>query len=270
LSDARYRKKDWPEIIDYNDVYPDGPVDMGVWGYDYLGMFRSQADIDKYVADYSMTQVFGKAVAELKPGMLYYRDIRGTRNDDGTYDPPDGIIDDKDMIQLSKKDSDPYGFSLNFGIDWKGLSLTGLISSSWGGFSEISGYTRSLSENRVDYMNAPKFWNDMFTLPSTIGNIAGNENAKYPNMYWSGFNSVTSDFWQISSFRMALRTMNLAYSLPSKVINRIGIDACRFTLTGMNLLNFNNPLPGKFMDINSNYGVFPNLRSLSLGISLSF
>jgi len=270
LNDARYRKKDWPEIIDYNDVYPDGPVDMGVWGYDCLGMFRSQADIDKYVADYSITQVLKTAFDQLKPGMLYYRDIRGTRNDDGTYDPPDGIIDDKDMIQLSKKESDPYGFSLNFGVDWKGLSLTALIGASWGGFSEISGYTRTLNESKVDYMNVPKFWNDMFTLPSDIGNIAGNENAKYPNMYWSDFNSVTSDFWQISSFRMALRTVNLAYSLPKKLINRIGIEGCRFTLTGMNLLNFNNPLPGKFMDINSDYGVFPNLRSMSLGINLSF
>lgn len=270
LSDARYRKKDWPAIIEYNDVYPNGPVDMGVWGYNCLGMFRSQEDIDKYVADYSMTQVFGKAVAELKPGMLYYRDVRGTMNTDGTYQGPDGIIDDKDMVQLTKKTSNPYGFTLNFGGDWKGLSLTALIGASWGGFSEISSTERYITDQQADYMNVPKFWNDMFTLPSDIGSIDGNENARYPNMYWSAFNSVTSDFWQISSFRMALRTMTLGYSLPKKMVNKIGIDACRFTLSGMNLLNFYNPLPGKYMDINSDYAAFPNLRSMSLGINLSF
>ncbi len=270
LSDARYRKKDWPAIIEYNDVYPNGPVDMGVWGYNCLGMFRSQEDIDKYVADYSMTQVFGKAVAELKPGMLYYRDVRGTMNADGTYQGPDGIIDDKDMVQLTKKTSNPYGFTLNFGGDWKGLSLTALIGASWGGFSEISSTERYITDQQADYMNVPKFWNDMFTLPSDIGSIDGNENARYPNMYWSAFNNVTSDFWQISSFRMALRTMTLGYSLPKKMVNKIGIDACRFTLSGMNLLNFYNPLPGKYMDINSDYAAFPNLRSMSLGINLSF
>jgi len=69
---------------------------------------------------------------------------------------------------------------------------------------------------------------------------------------------------------MALRTMTVGYSIPKTLVNRVGLDACRFTLSGMNLLSFNNPLPGKFMDINSNYGAFPNLRTFSLGLNLSF
>lgn len=275
LRDAKYRKKDWPAIFDYNDVYPDGPVDMGKWGYDCLGMFRSQADIDAYVQQYSITNVFGNNVNQLKPGMLYYRDVRGTMNENGTYQGPDGIIDDKDMIQLSKKSSNPYGFSLNLGANWKGLSLTALIGANWGGFSEVSSAMRYVNTNRVDYMNVPKFWSDMFTLPTLDGNGveiegSGNVNAKYPNMYWNTFNDVTSNFWQVNSFRMALKTMTLGYSLPKSLVNRVGIGDCRFTLTGMNLLSFYNPLPGKFMDINSSYGAFPNLRSLSLGLNLTF
>jgi TonB-linked SusC/RagA family outer membrane protein len=268
--DAKYRKKDWPEIIEYNDVYPDGPVDMGVWGYDCLGMFRSQADIDKYVADYAITSVFNNATTLLKPGMLYYRDVRGNMNADGSYQGPDGIIDDKDMIQLSKKSGNPYGFTFNFGGEWKGLSLSALITASWGGYSEISGNARYINESKLDYMNVPKFWNDMFTLPSDTGNIEGNIDAKYPNMFHSTFNDKTSNFWQISSFRMALRTATLSYTLPKQLVNKIGVESCRINLTGMNLLSFYNPLPGKFMDINSNYGAFPNLRSISLGINLSF
>jgi len=275
LSDAKYRKKDWPAIFDYNDIYPDGPVDMGKWGYDYLGMFRSQADIDNYVQKYSITKVFETNVDQLKPGMLYYRDIRGTMNPDGTYQGPDGIIDDKDMVQLTKKTSNPYGFTLNFGGDWKGLSLTALVSASWGGFSEVGSTARYVTANQADYMNVPKFWNDMFTLPTldaTGAEIAGtgNVNAQYPNMYWNTFNNVTSSYWQINSFRMALRTVTLGYSLPKNVVNKIGVDGCRFTLTGMNIFSFNNPLPGKFMDINSNYGAFPTLRNISLGLNLSF
>jgi TonB-linked SusC/RagA family outer membrane protein len=275
LNDAKYRKKDWPAIFDYNDVYPDGPVDMGKWGYDYLGMFRSQADIDAYVQQYGITNVFGTAVAQLKPGMLYYRDVRGNLNADGTYAGPDGIIDDKDQIRLSKKTGNPYGFTLNFGGEWKGLSLNALVGASWGGFSEVPSSSRYVSANQADYMNVPKFWNDMFTLPTLDGTGAeiagtGNVSAAYPNMYWSAFNNVTSDFWQISSFRMTLRTMTLGYSLPKTLVNRVGIDGCRFTLTGMNLFSFYNPLPGKFMDVNSNYGAYPTLRSLSLGLNLSF
>jgi len=275
LSDARYRKKDWPAIFDYNDVYQDGPVDMGKWGYNCLGMFRSQADIDSYVQQYSITKVFETNVSQLKPGMLYYRDVRGNLNADGTYAGPDGIIDDKDMVRLSKKTSNPYGFTLNLGGEWKGLSLSAQLGASWGGYSEVGSSARYVSTNQVDYMNVPKFWNDMYTLPTldaTGAEIAGtgNVNAKYPNMFWNAFNNVSSDFWQISSFRMGLRTMTLGYTIPKQMVNRVGLDACRFTLTGMNLFSLNNPLPGKFMDINSNYGAFPNLRSLSLGLNLSF
>ncbi len=276
LSDARYRKKDWPQIIEYNDIYPDGPVDMGKWGYDCLGMFRSQADIDAYVQQYNITNVFGTAVEQLKPGMLYYRDVRGPMNPDGTYQGPDGIIDEEDdMIRLSKKTGNPYGFTLNLGAEWKGISLSALIGASWGGFSELGSTARYISTNQADYMNVPAFWNDMFSsqkLDKTTGDelVAANESAKYPNMFYSNFNNKTSNFWQISSFRMALRNMTIGYSLPKNVVRQVGIDGCRFTLTGMNILSFNNPLPGKFMDINSNYGAFPNLRSLSFGINLSF
>jgi len=275
LNDARYRKKDWPEIFDYNDVYPDGPVDMGKWGYDNLGMFRSQADIDSYVQQYHITKVFETNVSELKPGMLYYRDVRGNLKADGTYEAPDGIIDDKDMVRLSKKSGNPYGFSLNLGGDWKGISFTALIGASWGGFSEIPSSAKYISANQADYMNVPKFWNDMFTLPTLDAAGAeiagtGNVDAKYPNMYWSAFNNVTSDFWQINSFRMTLRSVTVGYSLPKSTVQKIGIGDCRFTLTGMNLLSFYNPLPGKFMDINSNYGAFPTLRNISLGVNLSF
>jgi len=61
----------------------------------------------------------------------------------------------------------------------------------------------------------------------------------------------------------------LGYSIPKPVINKIGVEGCRFTLSGMNLFSFYNPLPGKFMDINSNYGSYPTLRTLSLGINLT-
>jgi hypothetical protein len=248
---------------------------MGKWGYDYLGMFRSQADIDAYVQQNSITRVFGNDVAQLKPGMLYYRDIRGTMNEDGSYQGPDGIIDDKDMIRLSKKTGDPYGFSLNLGAEWKGLSLNALIGASWGGFSEVPSSARNVNSNRVDYMNVPVFLNDMFSLPlkdaggNEVPGVA-NEDGKYPNIYWSTFNDVTSDYWQISSFRMGITNMTLGYSLPKTLVNSIGIDGCRFTLTGMNVLSFYNPLPEKFQDINSSFGTFPELRSISLGLNLSF
>src|SRR5690606_7595117 len=83
--------------IDYSPVstlYPWNPrngrsEDLGMWGFDYLGMFKSQEEIDAYISEYNITQVFGTNASDLKPGMLYYRDVRGALQADGTFAGPD-------------------------------------------------------------------------------------------------------------------------------------------------------------------------------------
>ena len=46
---TKYRKHDWPDIIGLGDIYKGGPTDMGKWGYDCIGMFRTQQEIDEFV-----------------------------------------------------------------------------------------------------------------------------------------------------------------------------------------------------------------------------
>ncbi|MCK7539952.1 MAG: hypothetical protein MZV63_58130 [Marinilabiliales bacterium] len=61
------------------------------------------------------------------------------------------------------------------------------------------------------------------TNGSEMAGIA-NEDAEYPNIYWNSINDVTSDFWQMSSFRMSLTNMTIGYSIPKSMVNSIGID----------------------------------------------
>lgn len=273
--DARYRKKDWPTILTFSDVYRDGPVDMGQWGYDCLGMFRNQEEIDKFVADNKITQYMGNKVDQIKPGMLIYKDIRGEQNPDGSYKEADGIVDDKDKIQLSKRKGNPYGMSLILGASWKGLSFNANISSSWGGYSEYAGGSYLfVNENSLDGANLPIYWKDMFVPEDIIddaGHVVANQNlaAKYPNMKYS-MNNEASNYWQVSSFRMHLRNISLGYSLPGEWLGKAGISSCKINLTGTNLFSFFNPYPEKYTDPLTGYGAFPALRSWTLGLNLSF
>lgn len=273
-ADGRYRKKDWPLIYGLTDVRPNGPIDTGAWGYDCIGMFRSQQEIDDYVSTYNITKVFDTDVNELRPGMLYYKDVRGNMKEDGTYEGPDGIIDDKDMIQLSKRKSNPYALVLNFGGDWKGLSLSAQIGASWGGYAEISD-GRYINEKALEFTNVPTFWKDMFSLEDQLdaqGNIIAraNPNAKYPNMYWSTYNNIASNYWQVSSFRMTLRSVILGYTLPKHIVKHLGIESCRFNAIGTNLLSFNNPYPENYYDPMSSYSSYPTLRNISFGVNVGF
>lgn len=273
--DSRYRKKDWPSILTFKDVYPDGPTDMGQWGYDYMGMFRSQEEIDAYVEEYNITKYMGYNPDQIKPGMLIYRDIRGEQNKDGSYKEADGIVDEKDMVQLTKRKGNPYGFSLLWGGNWKGISLNANISASWGGYATYPGSAYYyINEASLEGMSLPTFWNDMFVPEDIVddqGNVVAKQNltAKYPNMNYS-MNKEASSFWQVNSFRMYLRNVSLGYSLPKKLINKIGVESCKFNLTGTNLFSFYNPYPNKFTDPLTGYGDFPSLRSWTLGMNVSF
>src|SRR5699024_4797048 len=84
---------------------PGQPSDVGTWGYDYLGMFKKQSEIDEYVNKYNIQQVFGITSENLKPGMLYYRDIRGEHLGGGEFAGPDGIIDENDQVRLESPNS---------------------------------------------------------------------------------------------------------------------------------------------------------------------
>ena len=50
----------------------------------------------------------------------------------------------------------------------------------------------------------------------------------------------------------------------------IGIERCRFNVTGQNLLSFNNPYPDNFMDPMISYGTYPTLRKFTIGVNVTF
>ena len=62
--------------------------------------------------------------------------------------------------------------------------------------------------------------------------------------------------------------MVLSYQVPKTLTGKYGIPDLRFMVTGTNLWNIVNPL--KYKDpYTSNFGTYPTLRTISLGINAS-
>ena len=101
--------------------------------------------------------------------------------------------------------------------------------------------------------------------------VKKNREAYYPNLNYSSVNAVASSFWRVSTARVALNRMTLAYTLPKSWLGSIGINSCRINITGQNLINFYNPYPDNFMNpMSGSYGSYPNLRKWTVGVNLSF
>ncbi|MDB5193628.1 MAG: TonB-linked outer membrane protein SusC/RagA family [Segetibacter sp.] len=246
------------------DAQPGQSDDNGVWGHDYAGMFRTQDEVNAYVIKGNIKSVFGTPAQNLKPGMLYYNDIRGARQSDGTFGAPDGIIDANDQIQLAKKSGNHYGFGTTLKAYYKGFGLDAVISGSFGGWSEIDGASRKKMNNNIsrNFQSRPTFWGDIYDVDI-------NPTGRYPNPHWEDINlDPTSNFWRVSSFRMQLRNMNINYSLPKRVTETLRVSNARFFLSALNPVTFFNPFDYKAAE--GAYDIFPNLRTFSLGANLTF
>ena len=284
-SDNEILVRDWDQKPTYKSYKKGDRLDQGIWGMQCIGMFRSYQDIDEYFAKYNITSYMGNVKEDVKPGMLIYKDVRGARQDDGTYAGPDGVVSSEDdQVRLSNR-SNPYSMTMNLNAEWKGLSLTAQFNASWGGYSFLPDDAISLGNqgtsankyNDLEYANMPSFWttDNMFVYNDVVdaaGNVVvkANRNGKYPNLRWGSVNAVTSSFWRVSGTRVKLNRVTLAYRIPSKYTKMIGIESCRFNITGQNLLSFYNPYPDNFIDPMTTYGNYPTLRKFTIGVNLTF
>ncbi|MBD8488581.1 SusC/RagA family TonB-linked outer membrane protein [Echinicola sp. CAU 1574] len=268
--DMRYGRANNKVIVgNFNDIdalYPwrpssGQPTDLGTWGYDYLGMFKTQSDIDAYVEQYDIQQVFGTVADQLKPGMLYYRDIRGPLQADGTFAGPDGIIDENDQIQLEKPNAS-QGIGTTLKLGYKGFNLNAVISTQWGGWYEYDARKAMHQNISRTYQSVPSYWGDIYDLDL-------NPNGEFPNPYWSDISlTPRSEFWRINSFRMFIRNINVSYSIPKHIAEKLKISNARAFLTVLNPVSFYNPY-GYKSSVGGAWDSYPVLRTYSLGLNLS-
>lgn len=278
-SDNEVLNMDWQTNYLYRQITRGRRSDYSQgWGMQCIGMFRSFQDIQEYVDKYHITSYMGMSPDQIRPGMLIYKDVRGAYDPaTGKYAAPDGIVDkDNDQVQLNKR-SNPYGFTLNLGADWKGLSISTQIQASWGGYDFLDGSMLKAGSNGLEYTNMPSFWNpdNMFVYQDIYdgsGNLvmSENRNGNLPNLAYSSVNAVTSNFWRISGTRIKWNRVTLAYSIPSKYVKVIGLQSVRFNVTGTNLLSLYNPYPDNFIDPMSSYGKYPALRKWTIGVNVTF
>ena len=278
-SDNKVLNMDWVTDYLYRQITPGHRTDVGLWGMQCIGMFRTFQDIEEYFEKYNITSYMGMTKDQVRPGMLMYKDVRGAYDEaTGTYAGPDGVVDEKnDLIKMGDRSSNIYGFTMNLKADWKGISLSAQLGASWGGYTTLPGAALKPTGS-LEYCNMPSFWNpdNMYSYQNVYddaGNLLVKENreAYYPNLKYTSVNAVASTFWRVSNARVALNRMTLAYTLPKSWLGSIGINGCRINITGQNLINFYNPYPDKFMNpMAGSYGSYPNLRKWTVGVNLSF
>lgn len=240
------------------------------------GMLRTDADIDNYwnylTNNAKNSGVEGAAAnfmgitdkSGLKKGMLAYQDVAGALDaENETIAGPNGKIDeDEDYLKL-KKSNRSYGITTNLNFSWKGISLIAQIATSWGGTRYLDYVKQGTSSSNAMWAQ-PIFLTDMYDETT-------NPNGKYPSLAYYGDYGGKSDFFELPTFRMMVRSLSVGYSLPIAFVRKAKIKSARIFISGNNLWDFYNPYPNKFRNMYDAADIgYPTLRTWALGINVGF
>ena len=221
------------------------------WGYKTDGLFQSDVEAMAYVnKDGERLQPYASA------GDVKFVDVNG-----------DGVIDDEDRVKIGKGQPD-WTFGINLSASWKGIDLSANFYSALG--CDIFDATR-----RADYplVNMQTYVLGRWTGPGTSNRLpkltAEADGGK--NQNWR-----SSDLMVYDGSFLRLRNLTLGYTLPERWTRKALISKLRVYLNAENLFTLTS-YHGMDPEISSggtslgiDKGVYPQARTLSAGINLTF
>jgi len=187
-----------------------------------LGLFKDYDDIRN-----SPTQTFGT----YQPGDIKYKDVNG-----------DGVINDGDRtaIGATRRPNLIYGFGSSF--YWKGLNISFHLQGA--GKSTFFTYGKTVyafSEGEWGQLMKGALGDNRWISADISGDPSTeNPNASYPRLSFgpNPNNFRESTFWLRNGQYMRLKTIDIGYSLPKSVANRIRTNNIRIFLVGNNLMTW--------------------------------
>jgi TonB-linked SusC/RagA family outer membrane protein len=217
------------------------------YGYKTNGIFQNQAEIDNYVSS-NGTIIQPNA----QPGDFKWVDM----DDDGDID-----SDDRGFLGSSLPKF-TFGFSLN--LDYKNFDFFMFCQGASG--NKIFQGLRRLDIVNANYQTA--------ALGRWVGEGTSNTHPRLTTNDTNNNFSNPSDFYLEDGDYLRLKTIQIGYSLPESILDKLGIDKLRVYYTAENLLTFTKysgydpEIGGGIFGIDRGY--YPQAVTNQLGINLQF
>lgn len=255
-----YSKNEILEKDEENSVYPyqmkRGYRVNQAKGLIALGLFNDYDDI----RNSPQQTKWGK----VQPGDIKYKDVNG-----------DGVINDGDKVAIgaTTKPNLIYGFGIS--AQWKGLDFNVHFQGAGKSSFFIDGVTvfafkDSQWGNVLENLVSDR-WIDAQT--AAIIGIPANENpnASYPRLSFGANenNEQKSTFWLRDGSYLRLKTLEVGYTLPKSIVNKIKFNKIRIFFIGTNILTFS-----KFKEWDPEMGStngqqYPLSKTFTLGLTVN-
>ncbi len=236
------------------------------WGFITDGQFTSQEQINNYPVD-----IDGKGNRTLIPGDLIYKDING-----------DGKIDnfDERPIGFGYGTQPNINFGFTIGAAYKSFDFHADFSGGAGYTWFQNWETRWAFQNngnlntifedrwhRTDIFDVNSAW-----IPGKYPANRANPGHGHSDYGGPDGNHWNSTFWLHNVKYVRIRTLELGYSLPTSILNKVSIQRARIYLNAYNLFSFDNLKQyGIDPEVTDDNGLqFPQNKVANVGVNITF
>ena len=182
-------------------------------------------------------------------GDFLYKDLNG-----------DGLIDENDRYAVGNGAVAPWIFGVQAGLDYKGIDFSFMLQGN-------AGYKVLWMDNfNMGYLN---YGGPINTRLAEGAWRPGVTDATAPRLLTrtNTINNQPSDYWVEDKSYIRLKNIQLGYTLPSSLTEKIMISRLRFYVSAENLLTLTN-----YRGIDPEVGgtTYPTLRQFTAGINVTF
>lgn len=226
------------------------------FGYKWIGYYTPE-DIAKIQAGAADAPATPYTDIPVQAGDLKYADL----NNDGT-------IDDFDKGAIGKPNLPTTTLGWSFGGYWKGFSFNVLFQGSFDYSFSINGTGIESFKSQFQPIHQKRWTQERYESGAPI---------EFPRLTSnpSTINSAStymSDFWLINAWYIRLKTIDLGYQLPKKVLPKF-VDNIRFYVNAYNLFtwtSYDKYQQDPEIKTNTAGDAYMNQRVINLGVQLSF
>nr|WP_294872471.1 TonB-dependent receptor [uncultured Pedobacter sp.] len=205
--------------------------------YQSDGIYQNQQEID------NSPHPAGTGVGDIR-----YKDVNN-----------DGAINDLDKVRMPLVRTPEIMFGLALGGSWKNIDASVFFQ----GQARAKSYLAPAGLNMVT-----EFFDERWQKP---GDTKYPRNFSGPTGRTFGVNTLESDLWLRDASFVRLKNVELGYTLPKSVSERLKMQSARIYISGTNLFSIDKFGPSFDPEVPTNSGqYYPQQRLINIGANITF
>ncbi len=266
---TKYNNPEKILFIDGKPQFYDGKILGEIWGFETLGIAQTDKQMNEHIARYDQSALGSNWAA----GDIMYANL----DDNPKITQSGATADNPQDLKVIGNSTPRYAFGIRLGMSWRWLDFSAFIQGI--GKRDLYGYGNVFFGVEAPYRST--FWKEHLDYWRPNGDPNGsNTDAYYARPRFGGIGANPNQYTQTRFLQNAayvrLKNLQLGYTLPSDISQKVWINKLRIYLSVDNLLTFTKLriVDPEAVAIDTNFEgsgkVSPMSRTFSFGLNLTF